>query len=52
MARIIGGIASTHVPAIGKAIAEKKQNDPYWKPFFKGFDYVHYWLRARSLTSR
>ena len=30
MARIIGGIASTHVPAIGKAIAENKQNDPYW----------------------
>ena len=29
MARIIGGIASTHVPAIGKAIAENKQNDPY-----------------------
>ena len=44
MARIIGGIGTTHVPAIGKAIAEKKQNDPYWKPFFKGFDYVHYWL--------
>jgi len=44
MASIIGGVASTHVPAIGKAIAEKKQNDPYWKPFFKGFDYVHYWL--------
>jgi protocatechuate 4,5-dioxygenase beta chain len=44
MARIIGGIASTHVSAIGKAIAEKKHNDPYWRPFFKGFDYVHYWL--------
>jgi len=44
MARIIGGVATTHVPSIGKAIAEKKQNDPYWKPFFKGFDYVHYWL--------
>ena len=44
MARIIGGVASTHVPAIGKAIAEKKQNDPYWKPFFQGFDYVHQWL--------
>src|SRR6516162_6179022 len=27
-----------------KAIAEKKQNDPYWKPFFQGFDYVHGWL--------
>ena len=44
MAVIVGGIATTHVPAIGKAIAEKKHNDPYWKPFFKGFDYVHYWL--------
>jgi protocatechuate 4,5-dioxygenase, beta chain len=44
MARIIGGVATTHVPSIGKAIAEKKQNDPYWKPFFGGFDYVHYWL--------
>jgi len=44
MAKIIGGVATTHVPSIGKAIAEQKQNDPYWKPFFKGFDYVHYWL--------
>ena len=44
MAVIVGGIGTTHVPSIGKAIADNKQNDPYWKPFFKGFDYVHYWL--------
>jgi len=44
MARIIGGIGTTHVPSIGKAIADGKQNDPYWKPFFSGFDYVHQWL--------
>ena len=44
MATIVGGIGTTHVPSIGKAIAEGKQSDPYWKPFFKGFDYVHYWL--------
>jgi len=44
MATIVGGIGTTHVPSIGKAIAEGKQGDPYWKPFFKGFDYVHYWL--------
>src|SRR5690349_22985169 len=44
MARIIGGIGTTHVPSIGKAIAEKKYQDPYWKPFFSGFDYVHGWL--------
>ena len=44
MARIIGGVATTHVPAIGKAIADNKQRDPYWQPFFQGFDYVHDWL--------
>jgi protocatechuate 4,5-dioxygenase, beta chain len=44
MATIIGGIGTTHVPSIGKAIAEGKENDPYWRPFFQGFDYVHYWL--------
>ena len=44
MARIIGGVATTHVPSIGKAIAENKQGDPYWQPFFKGFDFVHGWL--------
>jgi protocatechuate 4,5-dioxygenase beta chain len=44
MSRIIGGVATTHVPAIGKAIADARQKDPYWKPFFDGFDYVHGWL--------
>ena len=44
MARIIGGVATTHVPAIGKAIAEGLQKDPYWSPFFNGFTYVHQWL--------
>lgn len=44
MARIVGGIGTTHVPSIGKAIAEGKQNDPYWRPFFSGFDRVHEWL--------
>jgi protocatechuate 4,5-dioxygenase beta chain len=44
MATIVGGIGTTHVPSIGKAIAEGKQSDPYWKSFFKGFDYVHHWL--------
>ncbi|MGN6747596.1 MAG: class III extradiol dioxygenase family protein [Xanthobacteraceae bacterium] len=44
MAVIIGGVGTTHVPSIGKAIAERKHKDPYWSPFFKGFDYVHSWL--------
>ena len=44
MARIIGGVGTTHVPAIGSAIAKGLQNDPYWKPFFDGFHYIHKWL--------
>ena len=44
MARIIGGIATSHVPAIGKAIAQGTQQQPYWKPFFDGYNRVHTWL--------
>ena len=48
MATIIGGIATTHVPAIGNAIAKGLQHEPYWRPFFDGFDAAHAWLaRAR-----
>jgi protocatechuate 4,5-dioxygenase beta chain len=44
MAKIIGGITTSHVPAIGRAIAKNLQNDPYWRPFFDGFAPVHRWL--------
>ena len=44
MARIVGGIATTHVPSIGNAIAKGLQRDPYWRPFFDGFDVAHEWL--------
>jgi protocatechuate 4,5-dioxygenase beta chain len=48
MARIVGGIGTTHVPSIGSAIAKGLQRDPYWKPFFDGFGGAHKWLaRAR-----
>jgi protocatechuate 4,5-dioxygenase beta chain len=44
MARIVGGITTSHVPAIGGAIAKRRQNEPYWKPFFDGFVPVRRWL--------
>ncbi len=44
MAHIIGAIGTTHVPAIGGAIAKGVQHDPYWKPFFDGFPSAHCWL--------
>jgi protocatechuate 4,5-dioxygenase beta chain len=44
MARIVGGIGTTHVPSIGNAIAKGLQKDPYWSPFFDGFAEAHKWL--------
>jgi protocatechuate 4,5-dioxygenase beta chain len=44
MARIIGAVTTSHVPAIGNAIARGLTQDPYWRPFFDGFHGVHAWL--------
>lgn len=44
MARILGGITTSHIPAVGNAIANDLQDDPYWKPFFDGYPRVHEWL--------
>lgn len=44
MARIIGGITTSHIPAIGGAIANGLQEESYWKPLFDGYPPVHDWL--------
>lgn len=44
MANIIGMLTTSHVPAIGGAIAKGLQQEPYWKPFFDGFVPVRQWL--------
>ncbi|MBX3590850.1 MAG: protocatechuate 3,4-dioxygenase [Burkholderiaceae bacterium] len=44
MAKIVGAITTSHVPAIGRAIDKGLQDDPYWKPFFDGFPPVRDWL--------
>ncbi|MDQ7072058.1 MAG: class III extradiol dioxygenase family protein [Rhodobacterales bacterium] len=44
MAKIIGGLTTSHIPAVGNAIAREQQNDPYWKPFFDGYPPIHAWL--------
>ncbi|MBX3619461.1 MAG: protocatechuate 3,4-dioxygenase [Rhizobacter sp.] len=44
MAKIIGGITTAHVPAIGGAIAKGLQQDPYWKLFFDAYQPVRHWL--------
>jgi protocatechuate 4,5-dioxygenase beta chain len=47
MAEIVGQICTSHVPAIGGAIAKGLQQDPYWKPFFDAFPPLRSWLQAK-----
>ncbi len=44
MATIVGCVTTSHVPAIGRALARNLHEDPYWKPFFSGYPPVHEWL--------
>jgi hypothetical protein len=44
MARIIGGIGTSHVPTIGMAFDKGRQGDPDWAPLFKGYEPVAKWL--------
>ncbi len=44
MARIIGSLSTSHVPAIGRAMAKGLQGDDYWRPFFQAWPPVQRWL--------
>jgi protocatechuate 4,5-dioxygenase beta chain len=48
MAKIIGGIGTSHVPTIGVAYDKGKQNDPAWEPLFKGYKPVADWLAEKK----
>jgi protocatechuate 4,5-dioxygenase beta chain len=48
MAKIIGGITSSHIPAIGNAIANRLFEEPYWKPFFDGYPPIRAWLQKEK----
>jgi protocatechuate 4,5-dioxygenase beta chain len=43
MAHISATIYTSHVPAIGAALDAGKQQDPYWQPLFKGYEYSKQW---------
>jgi protocatechuate 4,5-dioxygenase, beta chain len=44
VARILAGIGTSHVPAIGVAVDLKKTGEPYWKPVFEGYEATRAWL--------
>jgi len=44
MAKIVGGLTTSHIPAIGLAMAGGLENTPYWKRFFDGYEPAKEWL--------
>jgi len=44
MARLVGAICTSHIPAIGHAIARGLEQDAYWRPFFSGYPRAREWL--------
>ena len=52
MAKILGGVATSHTPTIGFALDTKKQQDPVWKPIFDGYRPVQEWLKEKSQIGR
>ena len=48
MAKILGGITCSHIPAVGNAIANNLQQEPYWKRFFDGYVPAQEWLKEQN----
>src|SRR5699024_1326481 len=44
MARIVWGLATSHVPSIGAAHDRGLQEDPDWKPLFDGYKPLQEWM--------
>jgi protocatechuate 4,5-dioxygenase beta chain len=48
VARIVAGVTTSHVGAIGMAIDRKLSADPYWSPIFKGFEFSRNWIAEQK----
>ena len=45
MAKIVAGVATSHVPAVGAAIDNKRTKEPYWQPVFAGYEPSKKWIK-------
>jgi protocatechuate 4,5-dioxygenase, beta chain len=48
MARIVAGVATSHVPAVGAALDNGRTEEPYWQPVFKGYELSKRWIAAQK----
>ncbi|MEV4799718.1 class III extradiol dioxygenase family protein [Nonomuraea sp. NPDC049421] len=44
MARLLGGLGTSHVPSIGAALDKGLRDTPEWKPFFDGYEPARRWI--------
>jgi hypothetical protein len=44
MATLIGGVGTSHVPAVGVAIDHHRQDEPYWAPYFEKIVPAREWM--------
>ncbi len=47
-AQIVGGIGTSHVPAVGAAIDRNKQDQPYWAPYFEKIEPARKWMARQA----
>ena len=45
MAKIVAGISTSHVPAVGHAVDSGRTQDEYWKPMFDGYEFSKQWVK-------
>jgi protocatechuate 4,5-dioxygenase beta chain len=48
VARIVAGVTTSHVPAIGAALDLGKTADPYWQPLFAGYEFSKRWIAEQK----
>jgi protocatechuate 4,5-dioxygenase beta chain len=48
MARLIGGIGTSHIPSLGPVIDRKQTGTPEWKPFFDSYGPAQQWLARQA----
>ena len=47
MATITAGLATSHVPLLGRAIDTGITHEPYWRPIFAGYEFSRQWIAER-----
>ena len=52
MARIVAGVATSHIPAVGAAWDNGKTAEPYWQPLFEGYERSKEWIAKAQARRR